>query len=43
MAVQYMCHEVVERLRAQADAGRPLLMFGSGMGLTAKCADLGRG
>lgn len=41
MAVQYMRHEVVERLRAQVDAGRPLLMFGAGMGLTAKCADLG--
>jgi len=41
MAIQYMRHEVIERLRAQVNDGQPLLMFGAGTGLTAKCADLG--
>jgi predicted TIM-barrel enzyme len=41
MAVQYLRNEVVERLQAQSQAGQPLLMFGAGTGLTAKCADLG--
>ena len=33
--------EVLSRLRAQVAAGRPLLMFGAGTGLTAKCAERG--
>lgn len=33
--------EVLERLRAQVKAGKPLLMFGAGIGLTAKCAEKG--
>lgn len=41
MAVQYLRSEVVQRLKAESSRGRPLLMFGAGTGLTAKCADLG--
>lgn len=41
MAVQYKRSEVVSRLRSQVESGHPLLMFGAGTGLTAKCADLG--
>jgi len=41
MAIQYSRNEVVDRLREQVQAGRALLMFGAGTGLTAKCADLG--
>ena len=33
--------EVLSRLRAQVAAGHPLLMFGAGTGLTAKCAEKG--
>jgi predicted TIM-barrel enzyme len=33
--------EVNERLQAQVDSGKALLMFGAGTGLTAKCAEAG--
>ncbi|MBQ4339779.1 MAG: phosphoenolpyruvate hydrolase family protein [Firmicutes bacterium] len=33
--------EILERLNAQVAAGKPLLMFGAGIGLTAKCAEKG--
>ena len=33
--------EVLERLYRQIEAKKPLLMFGAGIGLTAKCAELG--
>ncbi|MBE6021461.1 MAG: phosphoenolpyruvate hydrolase family protein, partial [Clostridiales bacterium] len=33
--------EILERLNAQVNAGKPLLMFGAGIGLTAKCAEKG--
>ena len=41
MAKQYKRSDVVSRLHEQVKAGRALLMFGAGTGLTAKCADLG--
>ena len=33
--------EVRGRLQAQVDAGRAVLLFGAGIGLTARCAELG--
>ena len=33
--------DIHARLRAQVDAGRPVLLFGAGIGLTARCAELG--
>lgn len=41
MARRYTRSQVIERLRQQIDKGRPLLMFGAGIGLTAKCAEQG--
>jgi len=41
MAKKYTRTQVLERLRRQIDGGKPLLMFGAGIGLTAKCAELG--
>ena len=31
----------MDRLCGEVAAGRPLLMFGAGIGLTAKCAEIG--
>ncbi len=41
MAKQYHRKQIVERLHKEVNAGKPLLMFGAGTGLTAKCAELG--
>lgn len=41
MAKKYARKEVLDRLFHQVNDGRPLLMFGAGIGLTAKCAELG--
>lgn len=41
MAKRYTRVEVLERLHHQLAAGKPLLMFGAGIGLTARCAELG--
>lgn len=41
MAKKYSRQQVRERLVHQVDTGKPLLMFGAGIGLTAKCAELG--
>ncbi len=41
MARRYTRKEVVERLRGQIKKGSPVLMFGAGIGLTAKAAELG--
>lgn len=41
MAKKYTRKQVRERLIRQVDDGKPLLMFGAGIGLTAKCAELG--
>ncbi|NPV92704.1 MAG: phosphoenolpyruvate hydrolase family protein [Firmicutes bacterium] len=41
MTRKYTRKQVTERLRAQIEKGRPLLMFGAGIGLTAKCAEQG--
>ncbi len=41
MAKKYTRQQVRERLLHQIDTGRPLLMFGAGIGLTAKCAEMG--
>lgn len=41
MAKRYSRAEVVERLRQQVQAGKSILMFGAGIGLTARCAELG--
>jgi predicted TIM-barrel enzyme len=41
MAKKYSRAEVLERLHGQLAAGKPLLMFGAGIGLTARCAELG--
>jgi predicted TIM-barrel enzyme len=41
MAKRYKRAEVVKRLREQIKEGRPILMFGAGIGLTAKSAELG--
>jgi predicted TIM-barrel enzyme len=41
MARRFAREQVLERLRAQVQAGRPVIMFGAGIGLTAKCAERG--
>ena len=41
MAKKYTRQQVRDRLLGQVDAGKPILMFGAGIGLTAKCAELG--
>lgn len=41
MAKKYTRQQIIDRLWAQANAGRAILMFGAGTGLTAKCADIG--
>lgn len=41
MAKRYSRTQVLERLRQQLANNRPLLMFGAGIGLTAKCAEKG--
>lgn len=39
--VRFTRAEILARLRAQVDTGRPVLLFGAGIGLTARCAELG--
>jgi predicted TIM-barrel enzyme len=41
LAKKYSRIEVMDRLRQQLEVKKPLLMFGAGIGLTAKCAELG--
>jgi predicted TIM-barrel enzyme len=41
MAKKYSRQQVRDRLLQQVDTGKPVLMFGAGIGLTAKCAELG--
>ena len=41
MARKYTREQVMDRLHRQIEVGIPLLMFGAGIGLTAKCAELG--
>ena len=41
MAKKYSRQEILSRLRGQLAAGKPLLMFGAGIGLTARCAEAG--
>jgi len=41
MAQKYSREQIRERLYAQNKAGHPVLMFGAGTGLTAKCAEKG--
>ncbi len=41
MAQKYTREQIMERLHGQIKSGRPLLMFGAGTGLTAKCAEKG--
>ncbi len=41
MARRYTRQQVLERLRSEVRAGRPIIMFGAGIGLTARCAELG--
>jgi predicted TIM-barrel enzyme len=41
LARKYTRKQVLERLHRQIEAQKPLLMFGAGIGLTAKCAELG--
>jgi predicted TIM-barrel enzyme len=41
MAKRYSRIEVIERLHRQIAAGKPILMFGAGIGLTARSAELG--
>jgi len=41
LAKRFSRKEVLERLQRELDAGKPLLMFGAGTGLTARCAELG--
>lgn len=41
MAQRYTRLQVLERLSRQVEAGKPILMFGAGIGLTARCAELG--
>lgn len=39
--MQFSRSEVLDRLRRQVQDGRPILMFGAGIGLTARCAEIG--
>ncbi|HHV35830.1 MAG TPA: phosphoenolpyruvate hydrolase family protein [Syntrophomonadaceae bacterium] len=41
MAKRFHRKDVMERLQEEIQAGNPLLMFGAGTGLTARCAELG--
>ncbi|UCB45726.1 MAG: phosphoenolpyruvate hydrolase family protein [Spirochaetota bacterium] len=41
MAKRYTRDEVLRRLKEQIKEGKPILMFGAGIGLTAKSAELG--
>ena len=41
MAMRLGRAEILDRLRRGIDAGRPILVFGAGIGLTARCAELG--
>lgn len=41
MAKPFNRKDVLERLQNEFQAGNPLLMFGAGTGLTARCAELG--
>lgn len=41
MAQKYSRKQIMERMHGQIGSGRPLLMFGAGTGLTAKCAEKG--
>lgn len=41
MAKRYTRKEVVDRLRDQVKKDKPILMFGAGIGLTAKSAEIG--
>jgi predicted TIM-barrel enzyme len=41
MARRFPREEILENLRAQIDAKRPLILFGAGSGLTARSAELG--
>lgn len=41
MARKYSREQVLKRLHGQINSGQPLLMFGAGSGLTAKCAEKG--
>jgi len=41
MAKRYQRKEVLKLLQKEIKAGSPLLMFGAGTGLTARCAELG--
>lgn len=41
MAKRYSRIEVLKRLRAQIESGSPIIMFGAGIGLTARSAELG--
>jgi len=38
---RYPRAEVLDRLHRQVEAGAPVIMFGAGIGLTARCAELG--
>lgn len=41
LAKHFQRQEVLEHLQKEIEAGSPLLMFGAGTGLTARCAELG--
>lgn len=41
MAKRFHRKDVTKRLQEEIQAGNPLLMFGAGTGLTARCAELG--
>lgn len=41
MAQRYSREQIIERLHGQIKSGKPLIMFGAGSGLTAKCAEKG--
>jgi predicted TIM-barrel enzyme len=38
---RYSRAEVLDRLNRQVESGAPVIMFGAGIGLTARCAELG--
>jgi predicted TIM-barrel enzyme len=41
VARQFGRAQILERLRHETDTGRPIVVFGAGIGLTARCAELG--
>ncbi len=41
MGRRYTRRQVIERLSAEVRAKRPVIMFGAGIGLTARCAEIG--